>query len=258
MIPYGLVYTRKYTQTIVPDAEFGDRLLRYAAARFGQGYLDLPFFFAQLGEFLIQGRRYWLGAAAIILLVPFYRRSRLVRFYFGLLAGWLTVTLFIPFVDLTIATRLHTLPFQLDLIRNVKWMDAFGLTAVALLLGEWRRSWPEPQHERSAQSLTSRLRMHAAPVMAMLAVVSCYGHLLCDLHAMTAMDLGQLSALQGRHARVTQFTMEVINAVHALRRDGERVFGPLPFRQMYIPLSFVQKDTGALGYSNPNGLVRAV
>ena len=264
MLPYMLVYASKYSGARVPDAEIGTKVLNYATQRFAPGYIDLSIFYSQVRALLIQNYRYWLGAAAIVLLVPLYRRSSCVRFFYGTLAGFCIVTFLLPFIDLTIAKRLRTLPFQVDLIRNIRYLDVLLLSTIALLVGEYRRLWERQAADGRNEGRWRRLRLmrtvwgNGIALIGMLAVFYSYRGLLHpSVRLMILSARASIGALQGQHNKVVLSNMELINALHALRRSTETVFGPLHFRQMYIPLVFVYKDLGALSYANPAGLVEA-
>jgi hypothetical protein len=159
MYPYVRIYTSKYTGTVVASAELTQQAFEIAKERFAPGYLEPLVFYRDLGIFLATNPRYWFGIAALILLCRYRPRSLTTRVSVGLTVGYVIVTCLIPTLDVLVSQQYGRLPFQIDLIRNLRYLDVWLLGMVAALVREvgrpgWGRGWTLQFQVAASQLLT--------------------------------------------------------------------------------------------------------
>ena len=130
MFPYVLIYAGKYSGTVVTDPNLTKLAFDVARERFAPGYLEPLVFYRDLAIYIATTPRYWLGFAALYALCRYRRTALTTRVSVGMSVGFAIVTCLIPTLDVIVSSRLGRLPFQIDLIRNLRYLDVWLLGMV--------------------------------------------------------------------------------------------------------------------------------
>lgn len=264
MLQYVMVYASKYSGTVVTDPNLTQQAFEIARERFAPGYLEPLVFYRDLLIYLTVTPRYWLGFAALCALCRYRRGTLATRVSIGMSLGFAIVTCLIPTLDVIVSSRMGRLPFQIDLIRNLRYLDVWLLGMVGALVREvnrpeWGRRWAlqfkiAVTRFLNPREVSWRLAPSAAVIWVSLFfvpsfVVSCYqlGEFTWD----------NMTILAGRPKGTLAEQIEAFRAVRTMRQSTEVVGGTFFLRQMHIPVAYNNKDLGVLAYSSPAGLVTA-
>jgi len=139
MFPYVMIYAGKYSGTVVADPALTSQAFEVARQRFAPGYLEPLIFYRDLALYLALTPRYWLGIIALVMLCRYRRGTLATRVSVGMTLGFVIVTCLIPTLDVIISSRMGRLPFQIDLIRNLRYLDVWLLGIVAAGVSFGRR-----------------------------------------------------------------------------------------------------------------------
>jgi len=264
MLPYGFVYGRKYAGTVVGDEAVVRAAWEAARTRFAAGFIDLPVFFRDLAVWWALNPVMLLGTAAA---VACWRRERFsaedagrgVRLLGGMSLGLAIVAFALPAVDLSLARAWGRLPFQVDLIRNARYLELLALcwTARALRTGRHEPAYAAAWLVRGAGRLgAGRTPTWGAAVLLLLGLALAPRDAVC-LGRLSLRAANQFAQLWGRWPADAAEERELLNAVAALAGPDEAVYGPLWLRQAGIPVAVMTKDLGCLAYADPQGLLDA-
>ncbi|MDB5340582.1 MAG: rane protein of unknown function, partial [Planctomycetaceae bacterium] len=180
MFPYVMVYAGKYSGTVVPDAAVTAQAFEIARERFAPGYLEPLVFYRDLGLYLACNPRYWMGIAALVLLCRYRRGTLATRVSVGMTLGYVIVTCVIPTLDVIVSSRMGRLPFQIDLIRNLRYLDVWLLAIVAAAVREvnrpdWGRTWAFQFRVAMTRFLNPReISWRLVPVAAVVWALICF------------------------------------------------------------------------------------
>lgn len=264
MFPYVVVYSNKYAGTVVKDAELTSQAFEAARERFAPGYLEPLVFQRDCLIFLATTPRYWLGIVALGWLLKVRSKTLATRVSVGVTLGFVIVTFVIPTLDVLISSRLGRLPFQIDLIRNLRYLDVLLLAIVGAALREINRPqtgrrWSLDLQMAASQFLAvRRFSCKLAPAIAVSWVAIFFvPSLFCSIFRMGEAGFDNITILIGRPRGQIALDMESFRAVKTLRRKEERVGGTFHLRQIHVPVAFNNKDLGVLAYSSPASLVNA-
>ena len=238
MLPYIVVYSLRYQQTIDADPTIAARALQIARSEYG--HLSPGLVLGELVRFRIRTMRVLLDGLALILLLR-HRVDRSLRFYVGLGVGFLLVILAVPFVDNSIAEHLGRRPFQYEMVRGIRFVDLFLVGALALVVRDWRGS-------RRA----GRWLVVAGALCAVLSFGSGWLHTVRVIGGRARLSW---RILNGRPDAESGAAQEAIRAMQALHTADERVAGPVGLRQFDVPLAWAWEDLGPLSYSPSRGLL---
>ncbi|HEV7670169.1 MAG TPA: hypothetical protein VGS22_16750 [Thermoanaerobaculia bacterium] len=251
---------------------------RYGAARQaaeggGQGLQVLhtiigPFepqrFYTAALALVVGTPRYWVLLAGLVLLIAARRPG--TRLFLGMLVGWGLVTFALPAFDWALAEKLGRQPFQFNLVRNLRYLDFWLLTTLALLARFFRRK-PFPSLALGARitagraAVAARSHLSGAALIASVVAVLCYAPSVARTMSGVMSQVGTSRAiLFGRWRAVPSARLEALWAVEAFRKDRETVSGARDldfFRQFRIPLAYTWKDPETLSYAAGGELVRA-
>ena len=238
MLPFVITYATRYQQTVDVDPVIAARAIEIARGFYPDNSAGIVL--RQLVEYRVTSLRVCLDVLALVLL---FRRpfDTAMRFYVGLLTGFALVTFAVPIVDNAAAAYMGRRPYQLELLRSIRFMDMFLFGALALAARGWRG--------------TRRAGLIAAGVASLCAVVALGPGWYDTVRGIAAR--GRLSwRIQSGHSdRESNAAQEAIRAVVALRGAGERVIGPVGLRQFDVPLACGWKDVGVLAYSGAGALI---
>lgn len=264
MFPYVMVYAGKYSGTVVTDPNLTAQAMEVARQRFAPEYLDPRIFYRELAIHLLITPRHWLGIAAFYLLCRYRRNSLTTKVSVGMLTGYVIVTCLIPAVDVTISSMLGRLPFQIDLIRNMRYLDVLFLGLVAAALREinrpdWGRNWTFQlrlaiSNFIAPRDLAWKLVPGAAVVWATLFFAPPFAR---SMFHLAEFSYDNITILIGRPRGEMAQKIEAFRAVRTMRQPHEVVGGDFHMRQMGIPVAVNVKDLGVLAYSSPAKLVEA-
>lgn len=264
MFPYVMVYAGKYSGTVVTDPSLTAQAFEIARERFAPGYLEPLVFYRDLGLYLVLTPRYWLGIAACIMLCRYRRHTLTTRVTVGMTAGFVIVTCLIPTLDVIVSSRMGRLPFQIDLIRNLRYLDVWLLGVVAAAVREvnrpdWGRSWAVQFRIAVTRFLDPRdVSWRCVPAAAITWTLVCFlPSFLRSSYRLAEFSYDNLTILVGQPYGEMAQEMEAYRAVRTMRRAREVVGGTFHMRQMSIPVAYNNKDLGVLAYSNPANLVAA-
>jgi hypothetical protein len=264
MLPYSLVYAAKYSGTVADDPALMLQAAIAARERFAQGFLDLDYFLMKLGWMFLKHPRFWIGFACAAWLVRRRRNEWPVRLGMGMAAGYAIVTFAIPALDLTLASHLGRLPFQVDLMRNVRYLDIFVLVAAGLCVREMPRflsetaavvrAWLTSLRPAAARSALQGAKLQVAVTVLLVLYFQSTIRPFTDLGRSIVRNV---SLLTGDIPEDIALEWELVRVLQSVRRAEEVVSGPLFLRASHIPLAWLQKDLGCLAYANPRELVAA-
>lgn len=264
MFPYVLVYTGKYNGTVVANAELTRQAFEIAKERFAPGYLEPLVFYRDLAIFLATNPRYWFGIAALVLLCRYRPRSLATRVSAGMTVGFVIVTCLIPTLDVLVSRQLGRLPFQIDLIRNLRYLDVWLIGMIAAFVREisrpsWGRSWMlQFQWTLSGLMQARQISWRFVPLAASAWVVAFYVPSFCrSTYRLCEFSYDNITILVGRPHGELEQEIEAFRAVKTMRSESEVVGGSFHLRQMGIPVAYNNKDLGVLAYSSPAALVKA-
>ncbi len=264
MFPYVMVYAGKYSGTVVPDAAITAQAFEIARERFAPGYLEPLVFYRDLALYIALNPRYWMGIAALVLLCRYRRTSLTTRVSVGMTLGYVIVTCLIPTLDVIVSSRMGRLPFQIDLIRNLRYLDVWLLGMVAAALREinrpdWGRNWALQFRVAVTRFLDPRdISWRLVPAATIALVLVCYvPAAMRSSYRLAEFSYDNLTILVGRPYGEMAQEMEAFRAVRTMRRATEVVGGSFHLRQMHIPVAYNNKDLGVLAYSSPANLVAA-
>jgi len=261
MTPYALIYAGKYAGTVAPDPALMARAVEITRQRLAPGFLDFGLFLQQVLGMLATRPRYWPALLAVIWLVSRSRHRRSVRVLVGMALGYFVVTFAIPAADLMTAASLGRLPFQVDLVRNIRYIDVFALAVLGLTLREIRagrlpREWPRALR-RGMYALGRRTSLRPGLATALTLLLLFYGASAAkSWRGLAGRCATNLAVLSGEPPADVADDLELVRALQSLRRPDEVVAGPLHLRQANIPLTYLYKDLGAFAYANPAELVK--
>ncbi len=238
MLPFVIVYATRYQQTVDVDPAIAARAIQIAGGFYPNNSVGIVL--REVVEYRVTSLRVCLDILAFVLL---FRRpfDTAMRFYVGLLTGFALVTFAVPIVDNAAAAYMGRRPYQLELLRSVRFMDMFLFGALALAVREWRG--------------TRRAGLIAVGVASVCAVVALGPGWYDTMRAIAARGRLSWRILNGRSDRESNAAQEAIRAVVALRGARERVIGPVGLRQFDIPLACGWKDVGVLAYSDAGALI---
>src|SRR4051812_171417 len=225
MLPYVIVYTLRYQRTVDADPSISAQAIQIVRNTSTQ--LEVRGVLHSLMMFRLRSLRFLLDGLAIALLLR-RRFDRPFRFYLGLAAGFLIVTIVVPLVDGTIAAHVGRRPYETELIRSLRLLDVFLIGALALAV---RERWPAGR--------SGRVLAAAGLVCAILTFGPGWA---TTIHAMAGRSRLSWRIVHGQPDRPTRAAQEAVRAIQALRRPDERVMGPVGLRQFDIPLGWVVKD----------------
>ncbi|MDB5390663.1 MAG: rane protein of unknown function [Planctomycetaceae bacterium] len=264
MYPYVRIYTSKYSGTVVESAELTRQAFEIAKERFAPGYLEPLVFYRDFGLFVAANPRYWFGIAALILLCRYRPRSLTTRVSVGMTVGYFIVTCLIPTLDVLISQQYGRLPFQIDLIRNLRYLDVWLLGMVAALVREvgrtgWGRGWTLQFQIAATKVLQSRsFSWKLVPTAAaMWAVLFFFPSFCRSSYRLCEFGYDNVTILIGKPHGELEQDIEAFRALRTMRGSKEVVGGTFHLRQMQIPVAYNNKDLGVLAYSSPAALVQA-
>lgn len=264
MYPYVKIYTSKYTGTVVENAELTRQAFEVARERFAPGYLEPAIFYRDFGLFIAANPRYWFGIAALILLCRYRPRALATRVSLGMTAGFFIVTCLIPTLDVLISQQYGRLPFQIDLIRNLRYLDVWLLGMVAALVREvgrtgWGRDWTLQFQVAATKLLQPRsFSWKLVPTAAATWAILFFFPSFCrSSYRLCEFGYDNITILVGRPHGELEQDIEAFRAVRTMRGSKEVVGGTFHLRQMQIPVAYNNKDLGVLAYSSPAALVQA-
>lgn len=264
MFPYVMIYAGKYSGTVVTDPNLTSQAFQIARERFAPGYLEPGIFYRDLALYVLLTPRYWLGIAALYALCRYRRGMLATRVSVGMSLGFAIVTCVIPTLDVMVSSRMGRLPFQIDLIRNLRYLDVWLLGMVAAAVREinrpdWGRRWMlqfriSMADFLHARDISWRLVPSAAVAWVLIFFVPAFTR---SMYRLVEFSYDNITILVGRpHGELAE-EIEAYRAVRTMRRTNEVVGGSFHLRQMHIPVAYNNKDLGVLAYSSPAGLVNA-
>lgn len=264
MFPYVMIYAGKYSGTVVADASLTQQAFEIARERFAPGYLEPLVFYRDLLLYLAVTPRYWLGFAALYALCRYRRGTLATRVSVGMSLGFVIVTCLIPTLDVIVSSRMGRLPFQIDLIRNLRYLDVWLLGIVSAFLREanrpgWCRDWTlrfriAVTRFLDAREISWRLAPAAAVTWVLIFFVPSF---VISVYRLGEFTWDNMTILAGRPKGELAEQIEAFRAVRTMRQSDEVVGGTFFLRQMHIPVAYNNKDLGVLAYSSPAGLVTA-
>ncbi len=264
MFPYVMVYAGKYSGTVGANAAVTAQAFEIARERFAPGYLEPLVFYRDLALYLAFNPRYWMGIAGLVMLCRYRHGTLTTRVSVGMTLGYVIVTCVIPTLDVIVSSRMGRLPFQIDLIRNLRYLDVWLLGIVAAALREvnrpdWGRTWALQFRVAMTKFLDAReVSWRLVPAAAVALILVCYAPSATrSSYRLVEFSYDNLTILVGKpHGELAQ-EMEAFRAVKTMRRAGEVVGGSFHLRQIHIPVAYNNKDLGVLAYSSPANLVAA-
>lgn len=264
MYPYVKTYTQKYEGTVVSNPETVAQAFEISRERFAPGYLEPLVFYRDLFVFLVTSPRYWFGIAGLVALLWYRRRSLASRVAVGMTVGFVIVTCLIPTTDVLVAQRLGRLPFQIDLIRNLRYLDVWLLGIIGACVREFGRpgtlrDWTIDLQLASTRYLGKRqLKLQGTWVLAIVWLLACYTpSVFRSSYRMAEFSYDNLTILVGKPKGELAEDIEAFRAIHELRHAREVVGGTFHLRQIHIPVAYNDKDLGILAYSSPEQLIQA-
>jgi hypothetical protein len=264
MFPYVMIYAGKYSGTVVPDAAVTAQAFEIARQRFAPGYLEPLVFYRDLAVYFACNPRYWMGIAAMVLLCRYRRGTLTTRVSIGMTLGFVIVTCLIPTLDVIVSSRMGRLPFQIDLIRNLRYLDVWLLAIIAAALREvnrpdWGRAWALQFRVAMTKFLNPReISWRLVPAAAVVWTLVFYVPSAArSTYRLVEFSYDNLTILVGQPYGEMAQEMEAFRAVKTMRRPNEVVGGSFHMRQMHIPVAYNNKDLGVLAYSSPADLVAA-
>lgn len=264
MFPYVMIYAGKYSGTVVPNAAITAQAFEIARERFAPGYLEPLVFYSDLALYIVVNPQYWMGIASLILLCRYRRGSLTTRVSVGMTLGYVIVTCLIPTLDVIVSSRMGRLPFQIDLIRNVRYLDVWLLCMVAAALRElnrpdWGRGWALQFRIAITRLLAPReVSWRLVPTAAIAWTLVFYvPSFTRSCYRLIEFSYDNLTILVGEPNGEIAQQMEAFRAVKTMRKAKEVVGGNFHLRQMHIPVAYNKKDLGVLAYSSPAHLVAA-
>jgi len=262
MLPYVLVYAGKYVGTVEADAALMAETVAMVRKRFALGYLDLDIFAHQMGVFLASHPQYWLALVGAAWLAKKHRGEWTTRLLFGTALGYAIVVFAIPIVDLSLARAWGRLPFQVDLVRGVRYLDIFVLAAMGLVLRELPAFGSELVARCRAALVSFEFgalwhwargaKFQAATVLLLAFYFATAGETFARLGKMTGENWDLMT---GPAPSELVPGWELVRVLQTVRQPDELVSGPMYLRSLHIPVASSWKDLGALAYSNPRQLV---
>jgi len=262
MLPYTLIWMSKYSGTVV-DGTTTATVYEFAREYLNPGFLDLSVCVGQMASYLVEHARFWPGMAAVVWLVAYRRHRRPVRLLGGMALGFGIVMLAVPAVDFTVSARLGRLPFQVDLVRNFRYVDVFLLATLGVALREIRLAMGPPQWPLAVRLTWGRLasvgqcRLSGPLVATVLIIVVFYGGACFrSLRKLGRRCDENYALLRGEPEGDFVDDFEMLRALQSVRMPHEVVSGPLYLRQAHVPLAFLHKDLGPLLYANPDAFLR--
>jgi hypothetical protein len=238
MLPFVIIYTTRYQQTVDVDPAMAARSMQIASGFYADN--SPARVLRQLVAYRVGSFRVCLDALALVLLCR-RRFDTAMRFYVGLLVGFALVTFAVPIADDAVASYLGRRPYELELMRSIRFMDMFLVGALALAVRGWRGS--------------RRTGLMVVGVASVCAIVALGSGWFDTVRAIAARSRLSWRILNGRSDRESNAAQEAIRAVSALRASDERVMGPVGLRQFDIPLACGWKDVGVLAYSAAGALI---
>lgn len=238
MLPYIIVYAARYQQAVDVDPAVTARAMQIVQgefARFSPAHVLRDVF-----DHRVFTLRIFLDLLAAVLLFR-HPLDRSRKFFFGLLAGCLLVSLGVPLADNAMAWYLGRRPFQYEIVRGIRFLDVFLVGALALGVRDWRGSRRTGQWLVIAASLCAALSFGSGWLLTARAIAG----------------RARLSwrILNGRPDALSGAAQEAIRAAQALRGADDRMIGPVGLRQFDVPLGWVWKDVGVLSYSRSGALL---
>jgi hypothetical protein len=273
MLPYAWRYASAYERSVSGPAPSLQGLRTIFAP------LQPGAFTSRALSMFLHEPRFWVLAAALALLVaPALARrpgAGAVRMLWGALAGLLIVTFLVPALDWRLAERLGRLPFQIDLPRNLRYLEVILVAALGLVVSRPGRPRAEPvvldlrldlrgglRQGRRRSWLAGRAQAAPAALAGVAVLALLYGGSMArSTVAAASRSKASWDALHGELDDVPAARLEMVWAVEAFRRPEQRVLVPFDLdflRQLSIPLAPTWKDPGTLSYSNPAAMRSAL
>ncbi|MEL6150055.1 MAG: hypothetical protein AAFR56_10575, partial [Chloroflexota bacterium] len=243
--PFAINYLTSYESGVVFDE---GTVLQITTERYARGYYELDY---ALRRFTVESlTRYFTPlffAGSILLYVrgtP--QRKEQVRLIWVWAAGLLIVSVGLMWLDHAIARRLERLPYQVDLIRGIRYLIPLG-ALLAVWLGQFVRS--------EIRNLSVRV-IASMPVFAILLFAP----------IVRGIEPGLLTLIHnGQPQNTDESLYELVTYMDTLDRDtstilfanaAERLEVPLALRYSYgFPLVYTFKDGGMLAYGDVNRLL---
>ncbi|MDB5339191.1 MAG: hypothetical protein JWN70_4810, partial [Planctomycetaceae bacterium] len=167
-------------------------------------------------------------------------------------------------LDVIVSSRMGRLPFQIDLIRNLRYLDVWLLAVVAAALREvnrpdWGRTWALQFRVAMTEYLNPReISWRLVPAAAVVwTLIFFVPPATRSTYRLVEFSYDNLTILVGQPYGEMAQEMEAFRAVKTMRRAKEVVSGTFHMRQMHIPVAYNNKDLGVLAYSSPANLVAA-
>ena len=240
MLPYILIYSERYASATGTDPIVAARARDITML--GYAHLQPGLVVRQLFEHRVATLRILLDVFALALLVR-HGFDRPVRFLAGLAIGFAIVAFALPIVDVAIARELGRRPYQIEMIRAVRYLDLFVIGALAIAVRGWHGN---PRRGRQL--------MAVGAVLATLALAPGW---LTTARAVLGRARADWRLLQNQPDAPTAAAQEAIRAVQALRQSDERVAGPVGLRQYGIPVAWTWKDVLLLAYANAPAVIES-
>ncbi len=268
LAPYALIYTSRFVDQNNADTVMMQQVIQLASQHHANGYHDFGYYARDVGRNLLTSPRLWPGMLAAVVLWRKYRRRTSVRFLFGAVAGFGIVTLLLPATDLLVADWLQRMPYQIDLIRGVRYLDVFAFASLLLLARHAKRPASKAFAVGSISARVGNIhydsrevRLSQAKLLAGVVVLALY----LPLAFYGVVNLAKLSStnamiLLSRFPNLGTATLaklELADVVKSLRLPHERVYGPHFLAQCHIPLAYTEKGLNVLAYSNPRSFIEA-
>jgi hypothetical protein len=233
LLPYILIYTERYASATGSDPAVAARARDLALL--GYAHLQPSAVVRQLFEHRVTSLRIFVDVFVLALVVR-QGFDRQVRFLVGLAIGFVLVAFALPIIDLAIAQQTGRRPYQIEMVRAVRYLDLFVIGALAVAVRGWRGD--------------TRGGRRRAAVGALLGILALAPGWLTTTRAVLGRARLDWRLLQNAPDAPTAAAQEAVRAVQALRQPGERVAGPVGLRQFGIPLAWTWKDVLLLAYAN--------
>ena len=240
MAPYVVVYSERYASGAGSNPEMAARVRDITLL--GYVHLEPAHVLEQLVRHRVGTLRVGLDLLALTLLVwsGFNRSTRLL---IGLFAGFVLLTFVLPIADGAIARELGRRPYQIEMVRAVRYLDLFVAGALAIAVRQWRGS---PQR--------ARLFVATGAVLTVLALGTGWATTTRAVLGRARLDW---RLLHNRPDAASAAAQEAIRVVQAVHLPDERVAGPVGLRQYGVPLAWTWKDVLLLAYASAPALLDA-
>jgi len=248
LAPYAWIYSTRYVDQNESVDISHTQIVRLSQEHHGAEYHNMDVFLQFLGSYLAGSIQYVVAGLTLCLVTYQVKRRASVRFLWGAVTGFCIVTFLVPIVDWKISELLGRMPYQLDLIRGVRYLDVICLSIILLGIRVLSGNISKLQiFRQSGRLLLRRVSVYIAIVF----LIFCYvPQDILGITRLSRLRYLNLSLLvSGPHGAVAD-RLELLSAISLARKPSELVYGPHYLAQGKIPLSVTRYGLNFLAYAN--------